>query len=186
MTKNISDDPKHLLGQEKTDQFGTETKDMWQTPLLILERVRKYLGAGYFDPCPADPEEDGLKMDWGEQRTGAFSTVFINPPYSQAPEWVRKGLKELASAPSVQCWLLNNNTETAYVQSLLQIPHAMVCLPNRRISFIHPATGKRGPSPRQGQIIIGVHNLTWPGAVTQLDFRRAFEDMGVILEATNA
>lgn len=41
-----------------------------------------------FDPCPQNPEFDGLEVPWGQMN-------FVNPPFSKISKWVRKGVEEL-------------------------------------------------------------------------------------------
>lgn len=40
-----------------------------------------------FDPCPVDPQFDGLSIEWG-------SMNFVNPPFSQIGKWLKKAVEE--------------------------------------------------------------------------------------------
>lgn len=50
-------------------------KDDWQTPQDLYETLDKEFNFD-FDPCPLNPNFDGLKIDWKDRN-------FINPPYSR-------------------------------------------------------------------------------------------------------
>lgn len=39
------------------------------------------------DPCPSDPNYDGLKLPWGKRN-------FVNPPYKNCKKWIKKALDE--------------------------------------------------------------------------------------------
>ena len=77
----------------------SSTKDTWQTPDTVLERVRRIAPIG-LDPCTTDenpvgatffytPKDDGLAMPWDFDDDG--SLVYCNPPYGRGIRpWVRK------------------------------------------------------------------------------------------------
>ena len=58
--------------------------DDWRTPSKIY---RKFMKMGYFDPCPYKSSFDGLAIEWKERN-------FVNPPYSNLKEWVKKAIEE--------------------------------------------------------------------------------------------
>lgn len=45
----------------------------WRTPKQFYEGLNKVFQFD-FDPCPADPDFDGLSIDWKRSN-------FVNPPY---------------------------------------------------------------------------------------------------------
>ena len=76
--------------------FSSKT-DEWMTPLDLFEKLNREFRFD-LDPAttPDNPlnvpyfytkEEDGLKQRW-------FGRVFLNPPYSQVSEWVKKAYYE--------------------------------------------------------------------------------------------
>ena len=67
--------------------FQSKDSDDWQTPKDILEELNKEFNFN-LDPCPINPPQDGLKIDW-------IGNVFVNPPYSQITRWLEKAHKEL-------------------------------------------------------------------------------------------
>ncbi len=68
-----------------TKLFFSKESDNWTTPLNIYE---KYMGRRYFDPCPVNPDFDGLIIDWPE-------LCFVNPPYSKIRLWLEKAISEV-------------------------------------------------------------------------------------------
>ena len=64
----------------------TSNKQNWKTPTNIYNRfVKEY---EFFDPCPVNPEFDGLNIDWKELN-------FVNPPYNKQFLWIDKAIKEM-------------------------------------------------------------------------------------------
>ena len=82
MNSNRTHYQKCMLGRK--DQFA-------QTPDDVLKQIQDMFNEGkiMFDPCPANPTEDGLdERDW----TG--DCVYVNPPYKNITPWLEKGLKQ--------------------------------------------------------------------------------------------
>jgi site-specific DNA-methyltransferase (adenine-specific) len=71
----------------RKDIKGRRNSDNWATPLLLYRQL-SYEFRFTFDPCPLCAPFDGLKMDW-------IGSIFINPPYSNIPPFIEKGLSEL-------------------------------------------------------------------------------------------
>lgn len=65
--------------KDERDQFA-------QTPKAFFEDLHKEFDFTY-DPCPKDPQVDGLKTDWGERN-------FVNPPYNACKKWCKKAVEE--------------------------------------------------------------------------------------------
>lgn len=92
-------------------------KDEWATSQDFFDGLNsKY----YFtlDPC-ADPnnakcskfytiDDDGLTKDWGGE------TVFCNPPYSKAKDWVKKALEESSKSNTKVVLLVAARTDTKF------------------------------------------------------------------------
>jgi len=71
---------KNLFGEEVPVDFDSLESDFWRTPPELYPM-------GCFDPCPVDPQFDGLSIPWE-------GDVFCNPPYSQISLWIDKAIKE--------------------------------------------------------------------------------------------
>lgn len=62
----------------------TSNNQFWRTPKKIYDY---YMKNGYFDPCPVNPQFDGLNIEW-------YQKNFVNPPYNQIKKWVDKAIEE--------------------------------------------------------------------------------------------
>lgn len=169
--------PENLIlqGAEAT---GEEWRDNYQTPSYILDKVAKFFCVpNWYDPCPADPQFDGLTQEWR-------NNAYINPPFSQYASFVDKGIQELNKACSEQIWLLENvKTETQYAQKILSLANA-ICFLNKRIQFIDPRTGEplKVLNKKTGKFVNGSnrvgHLLIYIGKYP-LKFRTAFSELGI-------
>jgi ParB family chromosome partitioning protein len=152
----------------------------WYTPSTYIESARAVLGVIDCDPASCElanrtvqassyytKETDGLSKRW-------FGNVWMNPPYaqplmSQFAEAVSSKFDAGEIAAAIV--LVNNATETAWFQRMLQSCSA-ACLVKSRIKFLGP-NGNPG-SPLQGQAILyfGKHVL---------DFSSEFAQYGKVL-----
>tara|TARA_B100000902_G_C26824364_1_gene675584 strand:- start:79 stop:585 length:507 start_codon:yes stop_codon:yes gene_type:complete len=69
----------------------TYTKIMWkgdnqlaQTPPEVWEPLKEEFGE-LFDPCPMEPEVDGLSIPWSGDQWN-----YVNPPYDSCQAWLQK------------------------------------------------------------------------------------------------
>ena len=69
--------------------------DHWPTPEHVKNGLFKEFDLN-FDPCPLQSDFDGTKAEWSGR-------VFLNPPYSKIPDFLRHGLYQLAAG---RCELL--------------------------------------------------------------------------------
>lgn len=62
-----------------------------------------------FDPCPNNPEFDGLEIEWPHE------TIYVNPPYSrgQLSKWVKKCYDEYRAGKTI-IMLIPSYTDTRY------------------------------------------------------------------------
>lgn len=152
----------------------------WYTPTEIIEAARRVMGRITLDPASSviansivqadyfyTIQDDGLAQDW----TGC---VWLNPPYSQ-PEIGRFADKVHQEIPRLDqlCILVNNATETAWFQRMLEVASS-VCLLRSRVKFLDMQLKATG-APLQGQVLIYV------GANTDA-FYAEFSALGAILE----
>ena len=82
----------------------------WQTPDAVICDLQKEFGEHYFDPCPVEPEFDGLKEMWS--RGSAWN--FVNPPYGrEIGKWCQKAYKENLKG-SLVVMLIPSRTDTRW------------------------------------------------------------------------
>lgn len=133
----------------------------WYTPPEFIQIARVTMGAIDLDPASSELAQqtvnaktfytladDGLSQHW----TGR---VWMNPPYSKeaCARFAVKLLEHVTAKDVAQaCVLVNNATETAWMQSMLRAC-AAVCFPAGRIRF-HDKTGRPANSPLQGQALL--------------------------------
>ena len=84
--------------------FSSE-RNNWKTPRGFYEELHKEFNFT-FDPCPTDPKFDGLTIEWKERN-------FVNPPYSQIKDWVKKGYEEHLKGKIV-VMLIPSRTDTIW------------------------------------------------------------------------
>lgn len=82
-------------------------KDDVETPDYLLAFIREHFQLeGFFDPCPKNPTFDGLQVDWGKKN-------FVNPPFSEIPKWLKKGIEEKKKG-NKSVFLLTARTSSKY------------------------------------------------------------------------
>lgn len=144
---------------ESTHVSHNSGNNEWYTPPEYIEAARGAMGNIDLDPASSSKanqiiradnyytaDDDGLSQDWG-------GNVWMNPPYSQ-PEigyFAEKLISELDNIESA-CVLVNNATETKWLQSLLLRAKA-VCFISGRISYLDTKL-QPANKPLQGQIVL--------------------------------
>ena len=80
-------------------------KDDWATPKELYDLLDKEFDFD-FDPCPLNPNFDGLEIRWGERN-------FVNPPYSRMLKeaFIRKAFEQ-AQKGRLSVMLLPVSTST--------------------------------------------------------------------------
>ena len=83
------------MSEYRNGQYEGHGYDLWQTPPHIIQELTEEFGL-MFDPCPAnyDGSFDGLEIEWG-------SVNFVNPPYRDMKEWVKKCEEEWLKGKTV-------------------------------------------------------------------------------------
>lgn len=95
------------MDENQIKLFGSKKTDNWATPKWLYEDLDREFHFN-FDPCPLNPTEDGLLVDW-------YGNVFCNPPYSKVKEFLQKAHLELkAGRVNTVVFLVFVNTDTAW------------------------------------------------------------------------
>jgi site-specific DNA-methyltransferase (adenine-specific) len=85
--------------------FSSQRLD-WQTPKEVYE-VLDYEFHFDHDPCPPNPQVDGLRSEWGQSN-------FVNPPYGrEIGKWLYKGYSEWHKGKTV-VFLIPSRTDTRW------------------------------------------------------------------------
>jgi phage N-6-adenine-methyltransferase len=145
---------------KKAHVSNNSGENEWYTPSEFVESARKTIGSIDTDPASSDianktvraktyytKQENGLEQKW----TG---NVWMNPPYAQPliSQFVDTFISKFSRFEFEQgIVLVNNATETAWFQRLLECAGA-VCFVKTRIRFLDP-DGNLG-APLQGQAIL--------------------------------
>ena len=137
----------------------------WYTPPDIIERARRVMSGINLDPYTSEvaqrtvqatyyftAQTDGILSDWPNVRS-----VWANPPYGKG--LIEPCINRLVSEYEQRRYqtaivLINNATETAWFQRLLQITSAG-CMIYRRIDFIDGSGVAKNQNTR-GQIALYV------------------------------
>ena len=98
----------------------------WETPT----RLYQYLDSLYefdFDPCPVNPDFDGLVVEWGDSN-------FVNPPYGKyIKAWIKKAY-EVFLMGKRSVLLIPARTDTTYWHDYI-MKSSIVWLIRGRIKF---------------------------------------------------
>ena len=133
----------------------------WYTPLYIIERARKAMGAIDCDPASnalanknvkADvfytAQQDGLTKKWRGR-------VWLNPPYSNplCSQFCESVTSRFLNQEIEQaCVLVNNATETEWFSKMHSASSA-VCFLDGRVKYLDK-TGTPANTPLQGQAVL--------------------------------
>ena len=116
--------------------FSSKKMD-WQTPPDLYQ----WLNSLYhfdFDPCPHNPDFDGLNCNWGKSN-------YVNPPYGRAIyNWIKKGYEEYKKGKLV-VFLIPVRTDTRYWHDFLC--HATeIWFIKGRLKFVGASNGAPFPT----------------------------------------
>ena len=97
--------------KNKVPYFGSNGKGKFviETPDWLKAQILEEFGA-YYDPCPVNPVEDGLEIEWPTNKP-----VYVNPPYTrgQISKWVEKCYHENLRGCHI-ILLIPSYTDTSY------------------------------------------------------------------------
>lgn len=89
--------PKGLFSSKRMD---------WRTPKRVYEQLNTIFSFD-FDPCPPNPQYDGLSIDWRKSN-------YVNPPYGrEIGLWLKKGFEESRKGKIV-VMLIPSRTDTKW------------------------------------------------------------------------
>ena len=80
--------------------------EKWKTPEVFYEKLNEEFNFN-FDPCPANPQFDGLEIEWG-------NCNFVNPPYGNIiTKWLEKAVQEQMKGKT-SVFLIPSRTDTKW------------------------------------------------------------------------
>lgn len=134
------------------------SSDDWQTPVEILDRVRRIAPIA-LDPCSAPdnptramswvypPDGDGLAICWRDHLKAITGgrLVYVNPPYSRVAAWAVKVAMEATFGAEVVT-LVASRTDTRWFYRLVWDSASAVCFYRGRLRFVGAASGATFPS----------------------------------------
>lgn len=105
-----------------TQVMFSSKSDEWSTPQEVFDKLNNEFNFN-LDPCSTElnhkcsnyytKESDGLSKNWGGYR------VFVNPPYSQIGEWVKKAYYEGCKDNTIVVLLIPSRTDTKYFHNYI-------------------------------------------------------------------
>ena len=126
-------------------------KDCWQTPPDLLNYIYKKFGKdGYmFDPCPINPQVNGLFIDWEEYN-------YVNPPYSRGNQiqWVNKGVEESKKGKNVYMLLPSDTSTKIWHDYIMKYAYTIYFIKGR-VRFV----GAKG-MPKFGNVLVHFNGCT--------------------------
>lgn len=127
--------------------MGSRASDEFYSPANVLELVQRVMGMIDLDPAyhprslvkarrTYTKADDGLKQRWRGR-------VYLNPPYSQMGDWIRKLIKEFEAGNVTQAIaLLPARTDAAWFRLLDRFPR---CFIHGRIRYSNSQTSAPFP-----------------------------------------
>lgn len=88
------------------DQFA-------QTPDDLIAQLEAEYGKFDFDPCPVNPQFDGLSVTWGKNN-------YVNPPFNNLKAWLEKAIHEWKLGGKQIVFLMPIRLHTKYFIDLIK------------------------------------------------------------------
>ena len=119
----------------------TATRDNWKTPKAFYEKLNEEFGF-VFDPCPPNPQFDGLEVQWG-------NCNFVNPPYGNIiGKWLEKGVEQ-QQLGKTSVFLIPSRTDTRWWHNFVMTANEIRFIKGRLHFDDH-----KNPAPFPSAIIV--------------------------------
>lgn len=165
LTQDLDDEGRLAISR---DIWGNESRahvannsgeNEWYTPPEFIAAARVVMGGIDLDPASSDlanqcveaetyytAQDNGLDQEW-------FGRIWLNPPYAQPliAEFSDAVVSKRGDYEAA-CILVNNATDTGWLQDMLRVADA-VCFLKGRVKFIDKH-GEPSGAPLQGQVIL--------------------------------
>jgi ParB family chromosome partitioning protein len=151
----------------------------WYTPPEYIEAARRTMGSIDTDPATSETANQNVKAEWiyTKERSGLdkpwVGNVWLNPPYeAKLVKLFSDAVIKKRAEYNQACVLVNNATETGWLQNMIDIADA-ICLIKTRIKFLD-ATNTPKNTPLQGQVVLYFGDNT-------NEFNNQFKELGICL-----
>lgn len=133
----------NYIGDRSEMKIRLPMHDNWETPTYLLDQIRQEFGE-FFDPCPANPDFDGLAISWKDVN-------YINPPYNRKDKeaFIKKSFEE--SKHGKTCILLLPVSTSTKIFHEIIYPNAEIRFLKGRVKFIGINTKGEKVSDKCGQ-----------------------------------
>jgi phage N-6-adenine-methyltransferase len=136
--------------------FSSAT-DEWATPQSIFDKLNKKYNFT-LDPCCTHAnakcekhytiEEDGLSQSW------AGESVFVNPPYSNIADWVKKAHYESTENGATVALLIPSRTDTKYWHDYIMESASTIYFIKGRVKFESANKENKNSAPFPSAVIV--------------------------------
>jgi site-specific DNA-methyltransferase (adenine-specific) len=145
----VKRDFKGMTEHSRRIIFSSEHDD-WTTPPDKYKELDDEFHFN-FDPCPLNPDFDGLIIDWKERN-------FINPPYSNIVEFLKKGHQELDNGhATLLVYLIPVRTDTnwfhTYIYPYFKKKQCEIRFIKGRVKFSN-GTGSKHSAPFPSMLVV--------------------------------
>jgi phage N-6-adenine-methyltransferase len=142
------------------DVLFSSSSDEWATPPSLFTQIKDAFGPFDLDPCGTlanhkaprwydnDVHGDGLINAWNAPETDdGRANVFVNPPFSNLPAWVKKARQEIRGASNQVVLLIPARTDTRVWQEEI-FPYAdYISFIKGRVKFLQEGKVNAAPFP---------------------------------------
>ena len=115
----------------------TSYNQKWKTPKKVYEHLDSIYHFD-FDPCPSNPNFDGLEEEWG-------SMNYVNPPYNAIKDWLKKGVEEQQKGRS-SMFLIPSRTDTKWFHEIIIPNYEEIFFIKGRLKFTDQKNSAPFPS----------------------------------------
>ncbi len=110
-----------------TDVFKGQRREDWKTPTEFYKKLDAEFHFD-FDPCPINPDFDGLSVEWGKVN-------YCNPPYGRnIKKWLAKGYQEYRKGKTIVFLIFVQQSSTVAFHKYVY-PYAEIRLIKSRLRF---------------------------------------------------
>jgi len=131
----------------------SSNSDEWETPPEFYDKLNKRFKFT-LDPCCSPDnhkcdkyytyKEDGLSKSWADEK------VFVNPPYGDIGEWVKKAYKEATENRAIVVLLIPSRTDTKYWHDYVMNGASVIYFVKGRLKF----SGAKNTAPFPSAIVV--------------------------------